>query len=207
MKKIDTKTIVLYAFFVALVFLLGLTPVGYIYLPIAAIITVHIPVIIGADIFGVKGGALLGVFFGLTSLIQCFMAPDAVAAIVLGTSTGFGLYNILLIVVVLFLPRILVGVFSALTYKAVAKKDKHRYFALGLSGFVGSMTNTVFLLGGLYVLAFKQTAEAFGVAGEALLGAILGVVALNGLLEAGAAVVLTTAVGKAIITYRERGMD
>ena len=39
MKKMDTKSLVLYALFIALVFLLGLTPVGFIYLPIAAITT------------------------------------------------------------------------------------------------------------------------------------------------------------------------
>ena len=47
-KRNDTRRLVLYALFVALIFLLGLTPLGYIYLPIAAITTVHIPVIVGA---------------------------------------------------------------------------------------------------------------------------------------------------------------
>ena len=47
MRSIQTRTIVLYGLFIAVIFLLGLTPLGYINLPIAAITTVHIPVIVG----------------------------------------------------------------------------------------------------------------------------------------------------------------
>ena len=95
MEKISTRQIALYGLFIALVFLLGFTPLGYIYLPLASITTVHIPVIVGSYILGRKGGAVLGFFFGLTSLIKCFITPDAISAIMLGTSTGFGLYIII----------------------------------------------------------------------------------------------------------------
>ncbi|MEG1547222.1 MAG: ECF transporter S component [Clostridia bacterium] len=201
MKTQSIRTMVLYALFIAIIFVLGLTPIGYIALPIAAITTVHIPVIIGGYAFKVKGGALLGTFFGLTSLIRCFTTPDATAAIVLGTNTGFSAYNLLLIVAILFLPRILTGVFSALTYGVLRKIDKTSVFAMGIAAFVGSMTNTVFYLGGLYLLAFEQTAAGFGVPGELLFKTIMGVVALNGLLEAAAAVIICTAVGKALEYY------
>ena len=193
----DTRILVFYALFVALIFLLGLTPLGYIMLPIAAITTVHIPVIVGGYILGPKGGSLLGFFFGLTSLIRCFTTPDATAAVVLGTGTGFGPYNLLLIVAVLFLPRVLTGLFSALLYKSLSKPGRD-VLAMGVAAFAGSLTNTVFYLGGLYVLAFSQTAAIMGVAGSALLKALLGIVAFNGVLEAVAAVLLCCAVGKAL---------
>lgn len=203
-RRLDTRALVLYALFIALIFLLGLTPLGFIYLPVAAITTVHIPVIVGGYVAGPKGGALLGGFFGLTSLIRCFTTPDATAAIVLGADTGFGPYNLLLILAVIFLPRVLTGLFSALIYQGMAKRGGDA-LAMGVSAFAGSLTNTVFYLGGLYVLAFSQTAAAMGVAGEnaagALLKVLLGVVALNGVLEAAAAVVLCIAVGKALNAF------
>ena len=62
MRSIQTRTIVLYGLFIAVIFLLGLTPLGYITLPIAAITTVHIPVIVGGYVLGNKGGAVLGFF-------------------------------------------------------------------------------------------------------------------------------------------------
>lgn len=202
-RRINARTLVLYALFTALIFLLGLTPLGYIMLPIAAITTVHIPVIVGGYILGPQGGALLGLFFGLTSLIRCFTTPDAAAAIVLGTGTGFGPYNLLLILAVIFLPRVLTGLFSAWIYKSLSKPGRD-VLAMGVSAFAGSLTNTVFFLGGLYALAFSRTAAALGIPGAALLKALLGIVALNGVLEAAAAVILCSAVGKALKAVLER---
>lgn len=204
LEKISTKQIALYGLFVAMVFLLGFTPLGYIYLPLASITTVHIPVIVGSYILGRKGGAVLGFFFGLTSFIKCFTTPDAISAIVLGTSTGFGLYNLVLVAAVIFFPRILVGFFSASVYGLGTKKGINDGVAMGISAFVGSMTNTVFFLGGLYLLAFEQTAQAMGVAGEALLGTLLGIVALNGVIEAVAAVIISVAAGKAVTAIARR---
>ena len=199
MRKIQTRTIVLYGLFIAVIFLLGLTPLGYINLPIAAITTVHIPVIVGGYVLGKKGGAVLGFFFGLTSLMRCFTTPDATAAVILGT--GFGAYNLLLILAVIFLPRILTGLFSSALYELIGGTGKRQIAAMGVSAFAGSMTNTVFYLGGLYLLAFEQTANIMGVAGSALLKALMGIVAFNGVLEALAAVILCTAVGKALSAY------
>lgn len=204
MEKISTRQIALYGLFIALVFLLGFTPLGFIYLPMASVTTVHIPVIVGGYILGRKGGAVLGFFFGLTSFIQCFITPDATAAIVLGTATGFGLYNLLLIAAILFLPRVLTGFFSASIYDIAKKKGVNDGVAMGISAFIGSMTNTVFYLGGLYLLAFEQTAEIMGVAGEALLSLLLGIVALNGVIEAIAAVIISVAAGKAITAIARR---
>ncbi|MDD6045638.1 MAG: ECF transporter S component [Clostridia bacterium] len=207
MRENSVKALVLYGMFIAVIFLLGLTPLGYIYLPMAAITTVHIPVIVGGYSLGKKGGAVLGFFFGLTSFIRCFTTPDATAAVVLGTATGFGVYNLLLVVAVLFLPRMLTGLFSAIVYQLIGGTGKRQIAAMGVSAFVGSMTNTVFYLGGLYLLAFEQTAEIMGVAGSALLTALLGIVAGNGIIEAIAAVIICTAVGKAISAYTGRNKN
>ncbi len=207
MRENSVRTMVLYGMFIAVIFLLGLTPLGYIYLPMAAITTVHIPVIVGGYTLGKKGGAVLGFFFGLTSLISCFTTPDATAAVILGTGTGFGPYNLLLILAVIFLPRVLTGLFSAAIYQLIGKNGRRQIAAMGVSAFVGSMTNTVFYLGGLYILAFEQSAQIMGVAGNALLAALLGIVASNGIIEAIAAVVICTAVGKALSLYTDRNKN
>lgn len=203
----SAKKLAQYALFTALIFLLGFTSLGYIYLPIAAITTVHIPVIVGAQFFGVGGGAVLGFFFGLTSLIQCFMTPDATAMIILGSETGFGLTNLLLILFVVFLARILVGVVTALSFRLISRFDKSNIAALGVSAFLGTLTNTVLFLGGLALLAGEQTAAAFGVAADGLFAAIMGVVTLNGLLEAAAAVLVSMAVGKALLAYSKKHVN
>lgn len=193
-----------HAMFLALIFILGLTPLGYIYLPIAAITTVHIPVIVGACLLGPKSGAVFGMAFGLTSLIRAFSSADATSAVVLGTGAGgsFGPYNLLLIVCILFIPRILVGVFSGLLFKGMQKICKSESISLGVTGFVGSMTNTVFFLGGMYVFAFDRAAVAFGLSeytALSFLKVLMGIVSFNGVLEAIAAVILTVALGKVLL--------
>lgn len=190
-----------YALFLALILLLGLTPIGYILLPMAAITLVHMPVIIGSYFFSLGGSMLLGSFFGITSLINAFIRPDGISMIVLGTNTGgFGLYNLFLIIIILFIPRIMVGVVSHLTYKGLKKYND--VFAMGLSAFLGSLTNTVLLLGFLYLFAFSYTGEVFGLAGEysalTLVKVLLGIVSVNGVIEAIAATVLCTAIGKGV---------
>lgn len=202
----STRTLTQYAVFLGIILLLGLTPIGYITLPIAAVTIVHVPVIIGSYHFGPKGGMVLGTFFGLTSLITCFTRPDAIAAIVLGTSTGFGLYNVFLIIVVLFVPRILVGLFSALVYRALHKENEA--IAMGVAAFTGSITNTVFLLGALYVFAFQEAGLAFGLSAgfqaSDFLNVLLGIVLFNSLAEAAVATLLCTAVGRALSRYTKK---
>ncbi len=201
MDRNKTYTLTVYALFTAIIALLGFTPLGFVMLPIAAITTVHIPVIVGGYKLGVKGGAVLGAMFGLMSLIRCFTTPDATAQVILGTDTGFGFYNVILIAMIIFLPRVLCGVFSALTYKGIAKRDRSKIFAMAVSAVVGSLTNTVFYLGGLYIFAFNASVEMMGLANATyltLLRAMLALVSLNGVLEAVFAAIVCTLVGKAL---------
>lgn len=146
-------------------FILGLTPLGFIYLPIAAITTVHIPVIVGSYVHGPKGGALLGGIFGLTSLIRCFSTPDATAAIVLGTGTGFGPYNLVLVLAIIFLPRVLTGLFSGLIYKGMAKTGKE-LLAMGTAAVAGSLTNTVFFWEAYMCLPLNRPPRQWGWPGK-----------------------------------------
>ena len=74
MRENKVRTLVLYGMFIAVVFLLGLTPMGYIYLPMAAITTVHIPVIVGGYTLGKKGGAVLGFVKGIVyCVLLCWL--------------------------------------------------------------------------------------------------------------------------------------
>ncbi len=209
MKREKIYTLVLYALFTAISLVIGTTPLGFILLPIAAITTMHMPTIIGSFSLGVRGGAYLGTVFGIMSLLACFRTPDATAQIILGTNTGFGIYNVFLILTIIFLPRILCGIFSALVYKGLSKFDKSELGAMGVAAFVGSMTNTIFYLGGLYLFAFEGFSAANGMAGQTylqVLKAVLAVVGFNGVIEAIAAVIICTIVGKAISIARKKAV-
>ena len=108
-KNSKVLNLVMLALFVAIIFILAFTPIGYIQTPIIKATILHIPVIIGSIFFGPKKGAFLGAVFGLTSLISNTIAPTALSfafspAVPLpGTQTG----NFLSLIIC-FIPRILV---------------------------------------------------------------------------------------------------
>ena len=66
------------ALFSALIILLAFTPfLGYIPLGFTRATIIHIPVIIGSILLGPKQGAVLGLVFGLTSLVNNTVNPTA----------------------------------------------------------------------------------------------------------------------------------
>ena len=74
--KRNTKWMVGVALMVAVVVLLANTPLGMIQLPVTKATTIHIPVILGAVVFGPMAGAILGGTFGICSLISNTLTPN-----------------------------------------------------------------------------------------------------------------------------------
>ncbi|RSJ96259.1 ECF transporter S component [Streptococcus cristatus] len=104
---------------------------------------IHIPVIIASIIYGPRIGAVLGALMGVISVVTN-------TVILLPTSYLFspfvenGSINSLMIAMV---PRILIGITPYFVYKWMKTKP-----GLVLAGAVGSMTNTIFVLGGIFIL-------------------------------------------------------
>ena len=203
MEKNKIHALVIYALFVAVIFVLTFTPIGYINVGIIEITLIHIPVILASFFLGLKGSIIMGFFFGLSSLLRGLLMPTPMAAAMLGGANGFGLYNLLMVVAILFLPRILVGVVAHVMYNLITPKNN--MLGMAVAGVCGSLTNTVLFLGLLYLMAGPILADMFGttVGGVAtLLFSTVGL--LNGTLEAIAAAVICTAVGKALQAYLKR---
>ncbi len=147
--------------------LLSLTPLGYIpILPINPTI-MHVPVIIGAIIEGPLAGGVIGGIFGLSSLIRAFMTP---------TPTNFIFWNPLISIGV----RIMVGVVSAYVYRAV----KNKKAGVAITAVVGTLVNTIGVLGLAYLFYLARYAQALGITEAAARTFILTVVGTNGIPEA-----------------------
>ncbi|MBQ7834462.1 MAG: ECF transporter S component [Ruminiclostridium sp.] len=202
MKKTTTLEIVQTALFAALVAVLAFVPyVGYIRIPVLAIqaTTVHIPVIVGSIALGPKRGAILGGIFGLTSLINNTASPGLTSFVFSPfVEIGDGMGGSPLSLIICFIPRILVGVVPYYVYTALQKRskapEKRRKFSLLLAGVAGSMTNTILVMGLIFVIFGHEYAAAREIAYEAILGVILSTVAINGTIEAIVAALITSAV-------------
>ena len=198
--KKDTRWMVSVALMGAIVILLANTPLGMIQLPIIKATTVHIPVIIGAVILGPAAGAILGGVFGICSMISNTTAPTLLS-FAFSPFLSSDLPGVFKAIWISVGCRILIGVVAGWVWIALKKVKVNSWIALPITGFVGSMTNTVMVMGSIYVLLAKQYAEAKSVAVDAVWGLIMGTVTASGIPEAIAAAVLVVALGKALLTF------
>ena len=174
MKSLNTKVLTTYALFLAIMLIMAFVPgLGFIPTSVAAIVIIQVPVIIASYFLGFKGGMFFGLVFGLTSVIKCFTEPDAFAMIIMNAG---GLKT--------------VGF------------DKTRISSMAVAAFVGTITNTILFLGAFYLFAKDACMAQFGAAtADALFKMMLGVVTLNGIIEAVASVIICTAVGQALYNF------
>ena len=93
----------------------------------------------------------------------------------------------------------MIGVAAGWLWILLSKLKVNQVIALPIVGFVGSMVNTITVMGSIYLLFAQQYAEAKDVAVTAVWGLVMGTVTASGIPEAIAAAVLVLALGKVLI--------
>ena len=203
-KKHDTRWMVSVALMAAIVIVLANTPLGMIQLPIIKATTVHIPVILGAILLGPGAGAILGAVFGICSLVSNTMAPTLLSFAFSPFLSTTGIPGALKAIWISVGCRILIGVVAGWLWVLFTKIKLNQFIALPIVGFVGSMVNTVTVMGSIYFLFAQQYAEAKEVALTAVFGLVMGTVTASGIPEAIAAAILVLALGKVLVVVFPR---
>lgn len=205
-KKHDTRWMVSVALMAAIVIVLANTPLGMIQLPIIKATTVHIPVIIGAILLGPLAGGILGFVFGVCSLISNTMAPTLLSFAFSPFLSTTGLSGAAKSIWISVGCRILIGVAAGWLWILLQQWNMNRkglqIVALAVTGFVGSMVNTITVMGSIYILFAQQYAEAKDVAVTAVWGLIMGTVTASGIPEAIAAAILVAIITKVLLRTR-----
>lgn len=183
-KKFGTRQIAVIGMLSAISVVLGATGFGFIPLPMAKATIMQIPVIIGAILEGPIVGIAVGLIFGLFSIIQNLTNPTSVL--------WFALINPLVSV----LPRMLIGVTAYYSYKIPFIKND--VVKTGIGAAIGSLTNTVGVLGMIYILYAAQYAEKMKIPANSAAAAIFGVALTNGVPEAVVSVLITIPVVLAV---------
>ena len=193
-KKLYRMVIV--SFFIAVEFVLMVTPLGYVPIGVVRATTLHIPVILAGIMLGSKEGALVGFIFGLSSLLTNTFTPSPASFLFSPFYTGGNIGSLIICI----LPRILIGVSSAYVYQYLKQfKITVAKLAVPISALVGSFTNTILVLVGIYVF-FKDAYAAYkGVAASAVVGLLLGQLSVNGVLEALLAAVLCSMTSRVLL--------
>ena len=203
-RKHDTRWMVSVALMAAIVIVLANTPLGMIQLPIIKATTVHIPVIIGAILLGPSAGAILGFVFGVCSLISNTMAPTLLSFAFSPFMSTTGILGACKALWISVGCRNLIGIAAGWLWIFLQKMNVNQLIALPIVGFIGSMVNTVTVMGSIYLLFAQQYAEAKEVAITAVWGLVMGTVAASGIPEAIAAAILVLALGKVLIQVLKR---
>ena len=184
--------------------IMGLTPLGSIPLPFMKATTTHIPVIMAAILYGWKTGAIFGLGFGVVSVIRSTLMPNltsfAFSPFVPIPGSDSGSWKALLIA---FVPRICIGLFAAACYKLLSGHTSKKVSYM-VCGVIGSITNTVLVLGMIYLLLGREYAAAQGISFDALLGLLCSVVFSNGIGEAVLAAILTPVLLSVVEHYTAR---
>ena len=172
------------------VFNFGNIPIG----PIVATIY-QVPVIIGAVILGTSGGCILGAAWGIICFILALtgQTTDIVALAVVQQ-------NPLLYFAIAFVPRLLTGLFAGLIFAGMHRLVPRKYntVSFAVSGVFGSLTNTVFYLGALYLFIKELLSSLYSIEIGAVGAMVLGVAVSNGLLEALVSALVVAAVCTAV---------
>ncbi len=184
--------LVLVALFSAIIIVFTVVPnLGYIATGPIEITTLHIIVIIGAVFLGPKYAGVIGSVWGLTCIARAFVIGG-----------GSDAFKPFLNPMVSFVPRLLVGLIAALVFSALKKTKLPVVISAGITGAVGTLTNTVLVLSALYIFGgMLESYSDFFVLFKTIVSTII---ALNGTIELIAAVIIVPAVYKPLSKFSNK---
>lgn len=189
----------------AILAVLSVTPIGSIPLPSIKLTTSHIPVIVGAILLGPGAGAFLGGVFGVMSVVRSTLVPTLTTFVFSPflpvPGTGQGSPKAL---IVAFVPRILAGLLPGLLFPLLRKKGVNTRLSCAVCGAVGSLTNSILVLGSIYLLFGPEYAAALGKGYGLLLGLLGSVLLSNGVAECVLAVVVVAAICVPLLRREEK---
>lgn len=176
----NTRRLVILSLFIAIIVLQSWVPfLGFITIGPIAMTIIPITIILGTLWFGTRDGAILGFVFGLNSLVRAWLIGNPVERM-LFTSP-----------LVSVLPRILMPVILGLLIHTVLKRLPDTTKG-SLAGLIGSLLNTILVLGAIGIFKPTEYVGAIEGADVSQLWLILwGVVIANGIPEAILATIVT----------------
>lgn len=169
---------------------------GYISYGGLSITLIHIPVIIGACILGIKGGAVLGAVWGVSCLIKAVLAPPT-------PLEGIIFKNPLIALI----PRIIAGAAAGLVWELISKKDTKKHLSSIVSAIICCICNTALVMGGIYLIYGEKYGAELGISSVSFGGLtnyILAAFGINAVLEAvvGTAVAVPVSAALRKIKYK-----
>ncbi|KAB7668868.1 ECF transporter S component [Bacillus sp. B1-b2] len=166
---------------------------GYIPIGLLSITIIQITVIIAAIVLGPRDGAIIGGVWGMITFIRAFTFPTSALAPIIFTNPLISVF-----------PRVMIGIVAGLLFYKVLRNKVSDTVAMSISGVLGSLTNTILVLGFVYLFVREPYANFININVEELLPALLAIVGTNGVPEAILSGIITPIIAKPLMKIRKR---
>lgn len=153
---------------------------------------IHITVIVAAFVLSTKDGMLVGLVWGLARMVKAYTLPASPLDLLLWTNP-----------VIAVVPRVMVGLVAGLVFHAFLKRKQEKA-GMVTAAVLGSLTNTVLVLGFIALFYGNEYATALNVDPSNLLKVLAGIVATNGIGEAVAAGLIAPFIATALMKVRRK---
>lgn len=153
---------------------------------------IHITVIVAAFVLSTKDGMLVGLVWGLARMVKAYTLPASPLDLLLWTNP-----------IIAVVPRVMVGLVAGLVFHAFLKRKQEKV-GMVVAAVLGSLTNTVLVLGFIALFYGNEYATALNVDPSNLLKVLAGIVATNGLGEAVVAGLIAPFIAKALMKVRRK---
>lgn len=185
-----TQQLVRLALFFALIAIQTWVPfLGNINIPPLSITFVHVTVLVAVLWLGIKEGTMVGAFWGINSWLRALVMPvSPLHQLVLSSP------------IISVVPRILMPLIIGYLYYYLIKKDaRENRWVLAFLGGLGSLLNTLLLLGFIGIFKTSAGIAAMGASSsQALWYILMGIVMTNGVPEAIFSSIVTPILVKAL---------
>ena len=200
MKNLKISVFTRTALLTAVIFVLSITPIGYLKVGPFDITFLTIPVIIGAITTGPSVGAFLGAIFGLTSFMQAVGGASPLGSVLFSINPFFS-------AILCFIPRILMGWLCGLLYRGLNRKGNDSVVSVCIASISGALMNTLFFMSA-FMLFFGNTEYVLNMRGGVNVFAFLtAMVGVNGVVEAVSCAVIGTAISKPLLKVLKKGNE
>lgn len=202
--NVKLQNMAILAMLSGIILVMQTTGIGMIPLPIFKLTIIHIPVILGAIALGPAAGAFLGAVFGICSIWANTTAPGIMSVFFSPFLTVSGVAGAAKALWVSLGCRVAMGYLTGWIWRVLGKLNVKDLIRLPVTAVLGTVLNTVLVLGSICLLFPGEYAQINHATVDALFSIVAATVATNGLAEALAAAVLVTGIGKAILHFMER---
>ncbi len=160
-----------------------------------------VPVVVGAILFGIEGGAILGFAFGLIVLINCIAGID-IGGNLLWSANPFFTAMICLV------KGIMAGIVPSLLYSLIKSKkekvsDGRKFVGALVAALSAPIVNTGLFVCGMFVF-FKDTLYAWAGDSNVFMYILVGLAGINFLVEFLINIILTPAIVRIVEVVKKK---